>query len=272
MKEKDQTRKEDLDIESWQSVTLDKPLVLDSTIPKNYKGGVMLDSDDDFVLNSEIGKNLENCCPVGAISYQSHPRNFVSLDNGKCILCGNCQQQSPGLIKITNRFDVAKKKRNDLIETFPEIIPLAKSYEDLGKELKNKIKQIFGRSLSIREIDAGSCNGCEIEISALNNPIYDIERFGIHFVASPRHADMLLVTGPSSKNMENALKIAYESTPEPKIVIAVGACACSGGIFGKNYATTGGIESIVPVDVFIPGCPPRPQALLYGILMAINKI
>lgn len=106
----------------------------------------------------------------------------------------------------------------------------------------------------------------------MNNPIYDIERYGIHFVASPRHADVLLITGPVSKNMEKAVKIAYNSTPLPKIVIAVGACTCSGGIFGKNYATTGGVDSIVPVNVFIPGCPPRPEALLYGMLMSINKI
>jgi len=167
---------------------------------------------------------------------------------------------------------MAKKRKNQLLEVFSESVPFGKTYEEIGNELKNKINKTFGRSLAIREIDAGSCNGCEIEISALNNPIYDIERFGMHFVASPRHADLLLVTGPASKNMEKALKIAYESTPEPKLVIAVGACACSGGIFGKNYATTGGIDSIVPVDVFIPGCPPRPQALIYGIMVALNKI
>jgi len=170
------------------------------------------------------------------------------------------------------RFYSAKKKKTDLVQTFSESIPFGKTFDEIGNDLKNKIDKTFGRSLAIREIDAGSCNGCEIEISALNNPIYDIEQFGIHFVASPRHADILLVTGPASKNMEKALKIAYDSTPEPKMVIAVGACACSGGIFGQNYATTGGIDGIVPVDVFIPGCPPRPQALIYGILLAINKI
>ncbi|MCV0411234.1 NADH-quinone oxidoreductase subunit NuoB [Nitrosopumilus sp.] len=259
------------DILSWDKVTLDKILQSNDMIPGNFRGKISLDPDKDFVLNSHIGQNLENICPTNAISYKNPPES-ISLDVGKCIFCGNCQQEAPQLIKISNNFDVAKKRKNHLLEVFSESVPFGKTYEEIGNELKNKINKTFGRSLAIREIDAGSCNGCEIEISALTNPIYDIERFGMHFVASPRHADLLLVTGPASKNMEKALKIAYESTPEPKLVIAVGACACSGGIFGKNYATTGGIDSIVPVDVFIPGCPPRPQALIYGIMLALDKI
>jgi Ni,Fe-hydrogenase III small subunit len=111
-----------------------------------------------------------------------------------------------------------------------------------------------------------------VEITALNNAIYDIERFGIHFVASPRHADVLLVTGPASRNMEIALKRTFDATPDPKIVVAVGACACSGGIFGDTYATTGGIDKVVPVDIYIPGCPPTPQAILYGLLLAVHRI
>jgi len=257
---------------SFKSVAIKDPLKMDDTIAANYRGYVILDPDKDFILNDETGKILEKSCPTHAITYQNDDDLKIHLDNGKCILCGNCQVKSPELIKITNKFDLAKKRRDDLIETFSISAPFGKTYDELGKELKNKIDKIFGRSLAIREIDAGSCNGCEIEINALNNPVYDIERYGITFVASPRHADVLLVTGPASKNMERALKIAYDSTPNPKIVIAVGACACSGGIFGNNYATTGGIDNIVPVNAYIPGCPPRPQALLYGILMAINKI
>lgn len=259
------------DILSWDKVTLGKLLQSENIIPENFRGKISLDPEKDFVLSDKIGKNLENICPTNAISYKSD-QDSISLDVGKCIFCGNCQQETPELIKISNSFDMAKKRKNQLLEIFPGSIPSEKTFVELGTELKNKINKTFGRSLAIREIDAGSCNGCEIEISALNNPIYDIAQFGIHFVASPRHADLLLVTGPASKNMEKALKIAYDSTPEPKMVIAVGACACSGGIFGKNYATTGGIDSIVPVDVFIPGCPPRPQALIYGIMMAINKL
>ena len=138
--------------------------------------------------------------------------------------------------------------------------------------MRGEIRRVLGRSLAIREVDAGSCNGCEVEITALNNPVYDLERLGIHFVASPRHADMLLVTGPVTRNMELALLKAYRATPDPKVVVAVGACGISGGIFGRNYATLGGVDQAVPVDVYIPGCPPRPQALLQGILLAVGRI
>lgn len=263
--------KKTTNVKSWRSVTNNKSLNPDRIASTNYRGYVELKPDKDFVLNSEIGKKIEQICPTHAISYKKNNKESLCLDNGRCIFCGNCYQNYPELIKISNRFDFAKRKRKDLIETFSHH-NFEKTYDELGNDLKNKIYNIFGRSLSIREIDGGSCNGCEIEISALNNPVYDIERYGIRFVASPRHADVLLITGPASKNMENSIKIAYNSTPLPKIVIAVGACACSGGIFGKSYATTGGIDDIVPVNVFIPGCPPRPEALLYGILMCINKI
>ena len=144
--------------------------------------------------------------------------------------------------------------------------------ETLEERVKHKVHKVLGRSLAIRQVDAGSCNGCEIEINALNSPVYDLERLGIHFVASPRHADMLLVTGPVTRNMELALSKTYRATPEPKVVVAVGACGISGGIFGCNYATVGGVDAVVPVDVYIPGCPPRPHALLHGILLAIGRM
>jgi Ni,Fe-hydrogenase III small subunit len=144
--------------------------------------------------------------------------------------------------------------------------------EEPGKRLSAAIKDLLGRSLSIRQVDAGSCNGCEQEIIALNNPVHDIERFGIHFVASPRHADMLLVTGPVTRNMELALRKTWAATPDPKVVAAVGACGISGGIFGANYASLGGVDAVIPVDVYIPGCPPRPETLLHGILLALGKV
>jgi Ni,Fe-hydrogenase III small subunit len=146
------------------------------------------------------------------------------------------------------------------------------SIESLGLELKERAAKMFGRSLHIRQVDAGSCNGCEVEINGLNSPVYDIERFGIHFVASPRHADMLLVTGPVTRNMELALRKTWEAMPGPGLVVAVGACGCSDGIFGQNYATCGGVDSVLAVDVYIPGCPPNPHALLHGILIAIGRM
>jgi len=144
--------------------------------------------------------------------------------------------------------------------------------EIMGQRLHKKIRNIFGRSLSIREVDAGSCNACEVEVNALSNPIYDMERFGIHIVASPRHADMLLVTGPVTRNMELALLKTYNATPEPKLVAAMGSCACNGGIFGETYASGGGVDRFMPVDVYIPGCPPRPQAVIFGLMVAVDRL
>jgi len=142
--------------------------------------------------------------------------------------------------------------------------------EVLGRQLDEKIMKMLGRSLSIREVDAGSCNACEVEVNALTNAIYDIERFGLHIVASPRFADMLLVTGPVTRNMEHALLQTYNATPTPKIVVAMGVCALSGGLFADTYACSHGVSSVVPVDVFIPGCPPRPQAIIQGIMVALD--
>ncbi len=144
--------------------------------------------------------------------------------------------------------------------------------EIMGERLSSRIRSIFGRSLAIREVDSGSCNGCEVEAVSLSNPIYDIERFGIQFVASPRHADMLLVTGPVTRHMELALLKTYNAVPSPKLVAAMGACACSGGIFGTTYASCGGVDKVLPVDVYIPGCPPRPRAVIFGLMLALDKV
>jgi Ni,Fe-hydrogenase III small subunit len=133
------------------------------------------------------------------------------------------------------------------------------------------ILRLLGRALAIRQVDAGSCNGCELEIHALNNPYYNIEGLGIRFVASPRHADLLLVTGPVARNMQIAVKRAYDATPEPKLVIAVGDCGCTGGIFGESYASCGRVANVIPVDVAIPGCPPPPLDILRGIVTAITS-
>ncbi len=140
----------------------------------------------------------------------------------------------------------------------------------LAQRLQEEILGLFAGSLAIRHVDAGSCNGCELEIHMLNNPYYNIEGLGIKLVASPRHADLLLVTGPVSRNMEVALKRTYDATPEPKLVVAVGDCGCDGGIFGESYASCGRVSKVIPVDVAVPGCPPTPIALMQGILTAVS--
>jgi Ni,Fe-hydrogenase III small subunit len=142
---------------------------------------------------------------------------------------------------------------------------------DMTRAIDARARRLFGRALAIREVDAGSCNGCEIEISGLTSPIYDAERFGIHFVASPRHADLLLVTGPVTRNMEVPLRKTYEATPNPKLVVAVGDCARTCGVFAGSYAVVGSVDQIIPVNVFVPGCPPEPAAILRGILAALDR-
>jgi len=137
--------------------------------------------------------------------------------------------------------------------------------------LQDRIRTVLGRALCIRQVDAGSCNGCELEIHALGNPIYNLEGLGIRFVASPRHADLLLVTGPVSKHMEVALRRTYAATPDPKLVVALGDCGCTGGIFGESYASSGRVANVIPVDVTVPGCPPSPTRILEGILAAISQ-
>ncbi len=139
-----------------------------------------------------------------------------------------------------------------------------------AQRLEAEILENFAGALTIRHVDAGSCNGCELEINALNNPYYNLEGLGIKFVASPRHADMLLVTGPVSRNMETALRRTYDATPEPKLVVAIGDCGCTGGIFGESYASCGRVSNVIPVDVAVPGCPPTPLAIMQGILTAIS--
>jgi Ni,Fe-hydrogenase III small subunit len=159
--------------------------------------------------------------------------------------------------------------RRPLTETPPAADDAALA--ELAARVDQVARRKLGRSLSIREVDAGSCNGCELEIHALNNAFYDLERFGLRFVASPRHADVLMVTGPVTKNMREALERTYNATPDPKWVVAVGDCAKNGGIFAGSYAVTGGVGNVVPVDLHIPGCPPRPVQLLEGLLALLDK-
>jgi Ni,Fe-hydrogenase III small subunit len=151
--------------------------------------------------------------------------------------------------------------------------PLADEREmlELARQVDVTTKQLLGHALAIRQVDAGSCNGCELEITGLTSPVYDLERFGLHFVASPRHADMLLVTGPVTRNMEVPLRKTYEATPAPKIVVAVGDCAQTCGVFKGSYAIAGSVDTVIPVNVFVRGCPPEPAYILRGILAALDR-
>jgi Ni,Fe-hydrogenase III small subunit len=142
---------------------------------------------------------------------------------------------------------------------------------ELARQVEAKTKKLLGRAVGIRQVDAGSCNGCELEITGLTSPVYDLERFGLHFVASPRHADMLLVTGPVTRNMEVPLRKTYEATPAPKLVVAVGDCAQTCGVFKGSYAIAGSVDAVIPVDVFVRGCPPEPADILRGILAALDR-
>ena len=226
-------------------------------------------------------------CPTGAIqvSTPSPDRRKLSLSYAACIQCRECVAACPEQAVSPGRdFEIAAYSRDQLTHTAAFDIDgagrakfrqlEAQSGPGLGESaarLRERIRGRLGRSLHVRQVDAGSCNGCELEITATTNPLFDLERFGIHFVASPRHADLLLVTGPVTRNMENALRRTYEATPEPRVVVAVGACGCGGGIFGEGtYAAVGGIDRVLSVDVYIPGCPPRPQAILNGLLVAMG--
>ena len=230
-------------------------------------------------------------CPTGAISLSDEgDSRKVTVDYSLCVFCGLCADASSDQgVRITQEFALATSDRRSLVITAEytlnadrthrrlhkvdrQLVNAETDLESLGQKARETIQKILGRSLAIREVDAGSCNGCELEIVALNNPVHDIERFGIHFVASPRHADMLLVTGPVTRNMELALLKTHGAMAEPKVVVAVGACGISGGIFGENYASLGSVDKVLPVDVYIPGCPPRPQALLHGILLAVGRL
>jgi Ni,Fe-hydrogenase III small subunit/formate hydrogenlyase subunit 6/NADH:ubiquinone oxidoreductase subunit I len=254
-------------------------------VSENFRGRPRFDFE-----KWKDARGAAEVCPTEAISVSDHgdSRN-VTVDYGLCVFCGLCADASPESVHMTQEFELATTVRQDLVLTAEyelnrdrthrslrkvnrQVRCADASVEKVGQRTREAIQRILRRSLAIREVDAGSCNGCEVEIVALNNPIHDIERFGIHFVASPRHADMLLVTGPVSRNMELAVLKTYGAMAEPKVVVAVGACGISGGIFGENYACLGGVDKVLPVDVYVPGCPPRPQALLYGILLAVGRL
>ncbi len=214
-------------------------------------------------------------CPSRSIDYDA-AEVALGINYDTCIFCHLCAEVCPtGAVTITSEYEWAEETREALRHT-----PLDRdarraehqAAEVIVQRIQEKASKLFGRSLQIREVDAGSCNACDNEINGMSNPFNDLERFGIHFVASPRHADMLMVTGTATRNMELALIKTYNAMPDPKLVVAVGACACSGGIFRDSTMNRNGIDSILPVDLYIPGCPPRPVTILHGILKVMERL
>lgn len=225
----------------------------DEALPSpSFRGEVVVNAS----ASCQNCKKCANVCPTKAIKVAP---GSISINQKACIFCGLCVENcEAACFKQTNNYKLAT---------------LGASLEDqAGNELKHKIRSLLGRSLHVRHVDIGSCNACDFEMNHLCNPIYDIPQYGVDFVPSPRHADLLMVTGVVTRNSTQALQMTYDATPHPKLVMAVGACAASGQIFGESYAIRGAVDSIIPVDIYVPGCPPRPQALIHGLMLALDRL
>ncbi len=201
-------------------------------------------------------------CPTGALATKD---GRLELDMGRCLFCPECVEACPeGAISYSQEFRLATRTRDDLVLRGEAFEP--------AKALDEKMRRLFGRSLKLRQVSAGGCNGCEADVNVLSTIVFDLGRFGIQFVASPRHADGLLITGPVSDNMALALRKAYAAVPDPKLVIAVGSCAIAGGPFINHPEVHNGADAFVPVDLYIPGCPPHPLTILDGLLRLLGRI
>jgi len=201
-----------------------------------------------------------DACPTGALML-SPGTSGVALDLGHCLFCTDCQEACPtGAITYSGDFRLAARTRDELV--------IGRPGEDVPREirLRDELLRLFGRSLKLRQVSAGGCNGCEADVNVLGTVVFDLARFGIQFVASPRHADGLLITGPITENMRVAVQKTYDAVPDPKIVIAVGACAIGGGPYRDHTEVAGGADRMLPVDLYVPGCPPHPYTILEGLV------
>ncbi len=227
------------------------------SLPDRFRGGPALDE----ARCPDGCRACADACPTDAISVE----DGLALDMGRCLFCVECQTACPeGAITMTNEYRLAARRREDLV--------VRDRAEPREKALDAKLRKLFGRSLKLRVVSAGGCNGCEADVNVLSTIAFDIGRFGIQYVASPRHADGLLVTGCVTENMKLAVKKAYDAVPAPKIVIAVGACAISGGPYVDHPEQMNGIDAIVPVDLYVPGCPPHPFTILDGLLGMLDRL
>jgi Ni,Fe-hydrogenase III small subunit/NAD-dependent dihydropyrimidine dehydrogenase PreA subunit len=237
--------------------TMAWPAAAPPTLPDRFRGLPIVDA-------SKCPDGCHKCvdaCPTGAITLNGS----LKIDLGLCLFCTDCVDACPeGAISYSQDYRLATRNRDDLV--------LDRGAVRLAQSLDQKSRRLFGRSLQLRQVSAGGCNGCEADINVLSTIVFDLSRFGIGIVASPRHADGLIITGPVTENMKLALRKTYDAIPSPKLVIAVGACAISGGPFVDHPEQNNGADSVVPVDLYIPGCPPHPMTILDGLLRLLGRL